>query len=86
MTFLLKYGIVRMRKEKKMLIFILIYLVGYVFAFVELIRKDTVCLKKSGSDVGLLIDMDCYVFMSMFSWITFIVAFLIRKSVENENE
>ena len=69
-----------------MLTFILIYLVGYVFAFVELIRKDTACLKKSGSDVGLFIDMDCYVFMSMFSWITFIVAFLIRKSVEAENE
>jgi len=66
--------------------FILFYIIGCIFAFVEMVKADMAYMHKwgKGYDSLVLMDVEFYLIFSLFSWCACIPALLLRKKLEKK--
>ena len=67
-------------------IWFLVWLIGYGFAFAEMIRADMAHSKKWGKGYELTVApcIELYMFLALFSWFAYIIAFILRKDFEGK--
>lgn len=60
------------------------WLIGYGFALAELIRADIAHSRKWGKGFELTVApcIELYMVLALFSWFAWLIAFIIRKDME----
>lgn len=70
-------------------LWILIYLIGYGFALIEMIRTYMYLMRKKWGEGHEIMVCNCILFfciLAFLSWPLYIITFLLRKDIESKYE
>ena len=66
--------------------FVLLYIVGYIFALIELMRAEVMYMRKwgRGYDIWVVTHTEFYMMVALLSWVAYVPALLLRLHWEEK--